>query len=632
MNLIPFDKEESLSVTAELRKYLAFYSAGTYIKNIPTPELDLKSVDINGTMDAIEKKINDGEYKNAYAAYYDMMALFGDIKDGHTIFYPTCVTGAFAWVHDHPLTMVAKTPSSIPEMYTVQLNLTTGAPPVLDKKVAAINGEKPGVYIEKMARTSLEGTWIDPDARFNQMLVQVSNGAWSPGVFALRFVYPEEIVITFEDGSEVEVEWKAIFLNPRTDSKTNPIPFHDAATFKEAICMRPVEAELETTIPLGLSQTTTNPANTTSDADQKLNKRAIDSYWPSVISYIGGKGGSGQLAYYEKDSKTAVIIATSFTGTALDGEDFFPIFSDFVASAIERAKSNGMERLLLDLTGNPGGTVALGQNMARQLFPRSDKIFFGSNMHWNPALDAMLREGNSTLIESTIFALSILHKQDGSDFEDMAEMIGPVYQHNDYFTEISIPDEAELDTAIEIKTDYSKIQPFKNENIAIISSGMCGSTCAVFGEAMKQQGVKFVAFGGRPRVGPMQGIGGVKGSQVLEFEDISSKAQQLLDGILDEETQQALGVPNLKDLAINTIYARVNYRNSWHKDSQFLPIEFLYDPAEYRLFYTKEMLQSVEAVHQAAIDVVWGDADNVSGGEYIPVNGLDGSGFKWPSD
>lgn len=61
-----------------------------------------------------------------------------------------------------------------------------------------------------------------------------------------------------------------------------------------------------------------------------------------------------------------------------------------------------------------------------------------------------------------------------------------------------------------------------------VSSGMCGSTCAVFSEALAEQGVQSIAFGGRPRKGPMQTVGGIKGSQVLKFDEISNWAYRFL--------------------------------------------------------------------------------------------------------
>lgn len=57
---------------------------------------------------------------------------------------------------------------------------------------------------------------------------------------------------------------------------------------------------------------------------------------------------------------------------------------------------------------------------------------------------------------------------------------------------------------------------------------MCGSTCAVFAEALENHGVNTVTLGGRPIKGPMQTVGGIKGSQVLSFDEIAGWAWKLL--------------------------------------------------------------------------------------------------------
>lgn len=62
-----------------------------------------------------------------------------------------------------------------------------------------------------------------------------------------------------------------------------------------------------------------------------------------------------------------------------------------------------------------------------------------------------------------------------------------------------------------------------------------------------------------------------------------------------------------------TFSSSINLRNSWRKDDQKTPIEFIYVPSEYRLSYTSEMLTNQTAMWEAARDVVWGEAKDVCG-------------------
>ena len=60
-------------------------------------------------------------------------------------------------------------------------------------------------------------------------------------------------------------------------------------------------------------------------------------------------------------------------------------------------------------------------------------------------------------------------------------------------------------------------QPFRKEDIIILTDGYCASTCSLFTDFMRAAGVKTVTVGGRPNQELMQAVGGVKGAQSLSF-------------------------------------------------------------------------------------------------------------------
>lgn len=127
----------------------------------------------------------------------------------------------------------------------------------------------------------------------------------------------------------------------------------------------------------------------------------------------------------------------------------------------------------------------------------------------------------------------------------------------------------------------------------------------------------------------MQGIGGVKGSQVLTFDEIALLTYNIARPIIRKDPSFEAQLPY--PLNLRTEGAGINFRNSWRRDDgQYLPIEFLYTPADYRMFYTRDMFRQASAIHEAARDIAWGGAKEMSGGAYTPVMGFDGSKFKWP--
>lgn len=67
----------------------------------------------------------------------------------------------------------------------------------------------------------------------------------------------------------------------------------------------------------------------------------------------------------------------------------------------------------------------------------------------------------------------------------------------------------------------------------------------------------------------------------------------------------------------------INLRNSWRKDDETLPIEFLYTPSDYRIMYTADMIVNITATWEAAAQVVWGHKD-----DFLAASGAAGR-MKW---
>lgn len=201
---IPFHQDDALATLGQLRLFLQFYSAQTYFAHPPTPELELNPVDLNKTLDTIESNINFGNYSNHYSFNRDLFNLFGDYRDGHVTYYPSCYV-PFAFVHNYALLSVAKTPDSIPDIHAIK-NIPGGFE--AGPKVVKINGQNSVDYLTRMANTHPELTWVDPDARFNQLLVHSSGGTYQNGVFAERLTYDDEdLILTWENGTTTKVEW-----------------------------------------------------------------------------------------------------------------------------------------------------------------------------------------------------------------------------------------------------------------------------------------------------------------------------------------------------------------------------------------------------------------------------------------
>jgi hypothetical protein len=176
-------------------------------------------------------------------------------------------------------------------------------------------------------------------------------------------------------------------------------------------------------------------------------------------------------------------------------------------------------------------------------------------------------------------------------------------------------------------------QPFLPENIVILQDGFCGSTCAIFAELMREQGkVQTIAVGGRPLNAPMQGVGGSKGSQKLSFDSLLAfaertiKVAEALDGAAVSkylENNTAVGkiyhaTQIYKRTTLpgegSTIVGAVNSLNNLRQnDTTDTPLEFLYEAADCRLFYTTATYMDPVKFWKMAIDAKWGSGKCVPG-------------------
>jgi hypothetical protein len=219
----------------------------------------------------------------------------------------------------------------------------------------------------------------------------------------------------------------------------------------------------------------------------------------------------------------------------------------------------------------------------------------------------------------------------GQPFTSWKDYFGPVEFYGDKFTHLvrynlSDPNFDEYDSnygfVVSGYGDDTNVppQPFKSENIVLLSNGECSSTCTTFSHLLKWQGkVKSIMVGGRPQEGPMQYIGGVKGKQVYTLSgivDITSQfyslASQDLINAADQtglKTIQQLGqyVINRCITPSQAAQISVNIQNSIAEgDSTFTPLQFVYEAADCRLWWTQEMIFNINALWKAAADQAFG--------------------------
>ena len=226
--------------------------------------------------------------------------------------------------------------------------------------ICKINGEDAQAYLENWAQY---GSLQDRDALYNNVFYELATVSLGPagsgiGTFAGsgrgRWVYPNATTeLEFENGTSVIYHNYAKVL----------IPF-DGIVDGESLYKtwftgnQPFEA----TATPSPSSNVTSSAVASATASATVAPIPAPGYPPPVVreahNLIGG--------YYLEDDyvDVAVLSVPSFVGISAQEE-----FQDTAAKFLAAAKAAGKKKLVVDVSANGGGTILLGYDLYKLLFP-----------------------------------------------------------------------------------------------------------------------------------------------------------------------------------------------------------------------------------------------------------------------
>lgn len=211
------------------------------------------------------------------------------------------------------------------------------------------------------------------------------------------------------------------------------------------------------------------------------------------------------------------------------------------------------------------------------------------------------------------------------------QILAPVSLHGDTFVAYEQLPLDEPDRLFNLTGTGNLMDPppavFDPANIVLLTDGQCASTCTLFSYLMIfGQKVKTVAVGGRPMPGPMQSIGGVEGAQIFYWDEISAIATATIALAPDLTGAD----PDLKTLDEGYAIFRsanpqqagaVNGKNAFGPLDNQTPLQFLYQAANCRFFWTKDMVFNPDATWKRAVDATWTNpAQFCVEGSRVPLN------------
>lgn len=160
--------------------------------------------------------------------------------------------------------------------------------------------------------------------------------------------------------------------------------------------------------------------------------------------------------------------------------------------------------------------------------------------------------------------------------------------------------------------------PFEPEDILIVGDGNCVSACTTSVNFMTNVGgVQSLVFGGRPRKEPMQIMGGVRGAQSAGFTLIENLVKLAHTAVRDVDESdlpdgfmatinETRPLP-LTDFPLQIAGLNVNLRNSYQDDNIDLPLQFEYQAADCKLYYTYDNIVDPTTACASAKGAIWGN-------------------------
>ncbi|KAL8760522.1 MAG: hypothetical protein Q9184_003301 [Pyrenodesmia sp. 2 TL-2023] len=336
--------------------------------------------------------------------------------------------------------------------------------------------------------------------------------------------------------------------------------------------------------------------------------------------------GGVLTGYILNDGVTAILSIPSFVVNSENAVSFSTTVQDFLI----KSKAAGCTRVIVDVQGNTGGGDLLATDTFKQFFPSIDP--FGAarlrahdyadalgttftdyyETHTQGELDDPDGDFDYLSLSANVWvATDYLNADTGRNFSSWPEYFGPHAQRGDLFTTVqrdnlSSPIFTEAAAGLVVygyaNRTINTTQPFAAEDVTILSDAWCSSACARFVEMMHYEGgARTIVAGGEPVLGPMQTVGGSKGAQSYDAFSLDNDidiAVQFNSSIQDQLPQ---GRDNVDFIYA---YAGFNLKDSIRKGEE-TPLQFIYEPADCRIFYTPNTVYNYINLWNYVIDAVY---------------------------
>ncbi|KAK6085180.1 peptidase S41 family protein [Seiridium cupressi] len=613
LNSVPIDPQVDVALIDYIIPFAYLQSTVGFLAK-PPEEYLLPGVDVVGGLQEIRANLFDGHYENQFQFVSDVQKVYWRTFDGHFGFIPELL-GIFTFTPGASFVSVSVDGLQLPSIYLVKDLNQALAQNYTPSAVATIDGKDAETWLEVVSQNLRSQ---DPDSLYNGLFYTVAGAASQSGnAFVAGYPFlslPDFFTLGFANGSTLEIVNTAtvnvdfqgitsgellhqVYELPKTSTTTTTQATTASETASPSI---PVSASVTST---PASAPTTAPGYPYPVPDAKHADNYISGYFLNDSLY----------------SDTAVLSVYAFQAEGQEVNNTFDFFEfrRVANTFFEACRAENKTRLVIDLSGNGGGSVMAGYELYKQLFPSSE-IRDATRLRASDVLDFI---GNVTFGGPQYPFLGALDETEKA-YETWQDLFGPDFIYDDRFTNIirnnfSQPGVFGAATENTTVTGYgdvpAPVQPFEAENIVLVTDGICASTCTIFAGLMtRQEGVRTIAMGGRPINQPMQAIGGVKGAQVLEYTNIVQTVSAAV-GVNSGQIPYGLPVPTTLTSPLLYRSGRLNWLNAYSMNDTDTPLQFVYEAANCKRFYRVQNLVDIRTIWMDAADVAWGGAQCVDG-------------------
>ncbi|KAK1749624.1 hypothetical protein QBC47DRAFT_465453 [Echria macrotheca] len=564
---IPLDKERALAHINFLRPLWEWQSTIDYNKNPPRGYLS-GAVDVPRGLDSIASKLQttSSGYANMFEFLADLYILQGRVRDVHF--------SSFSMLFDlwdvrwgRQFVSISEDGRTLPRifLYDDAKHNKHGYRP---SPVTTIDGAP---VLDVLQRVSYQNWgYHDPDARFNSLFPSVSKDAniqnAGPNPFALGL--SDKTTVGFKNGSQLTFDNIALIRANVSGIASGTDLYRNYG----------VEGEKA-------------PSPTAAQFYKMAESRYVarfnltEAFPPPFATSLGGDV-AGFLPDGPLLKDAAVLAINEFVNSVnindLNDSSFLTDIYTVPINLITKAKAEGRTKLIIDLQGNGGGDLPWSFVGYRQL--------------------------------------------DGTPFPNPKSFLGPVATPFGNLTAPALMDPEWL-KAYNFTTPWTT-PPFAPENITILTDGECASACALFTAILTHaHSIRAVTLGGRPLYAPMQAVGRTLCGPAANFGRFPAlppppPTLTLPSGAVPTTPPPLrLRVQNLGSLpgrwGENIRFSLANITPLGDK-MDALPLQFRYQAAHCKVFFTWEMTRSIEKVWERVMDVAWKGGKCVDGSSTGP--------------